>query len=194
MIRAVRIGLVLLTLLTVPVWAYAQQGGHQHGQMAATGKKPAKAAAETPAAHEGGHQGMQGMEKCKEMMAKHDKMVEEMKATDARLDERLAAVKNAKSTDEKVSALEAVVVELSAQRKQMHGLMGDLHHAGMKCGMMGGKMGGMKCPMMGDKPGKQRAMHHGGAGGMGCCAMMKDQQGHGSHASEAPKEDAGKKQ
>jgi hypothetical protein len=191
--RNVRVGLVLLALLILPVWVFAQQSGHDHGQMAAAHKKPAKAGAETPAAP-GGPQGMQGMEQCKEMMGKHDKMVEEMKAMDGRLEEKLAAVKNAKSTDEKVSALEAVVVELSAQRKQMHGLMGDMHHAGMKCGMRCGMMGGMKGPMMGEKGGKPGAMHHGAGGGMGCCGMMKDQPGHGAHSSEPPKEDAGKKQ
>lgn len=184
--RNVRIALVLFTLLILPAWVFAQQGGHQHGQSAPAAKKAAKAPAETPAGPGGEHHGMQGMERCKEMMAKHDKMVEEMKAMDARLEEKLAAVKNAKSTDEKVSALEAVVVELSAERKQMHGLMGDMHHAGMK--------GGMKCPMMGDKADKHGAMKHGGGGGMGCCSMMKDHQSQGAQPSEAPKSDAGMKQ
>ncbi|MHC1743289.1 MAG: hypothetical protein AB9873_09700 [Syntrophobacteraceae bacterium] len=191
MVRAVRIGLVFLSLLALPLWVYAQQSGH-HGQAAPAGKKPAKAAAETASDKGGEHHKMQMMEQCKETMGKHDKMVAGMKAMDARLEEKLAAVKGAKTTDEKVSALEAALAEMATQRKEIHALMGDMHHARMKCGMMGGGMGGM----MGGKPGGKEGMSHGRKGrmgGMGCCPMMKGQEGHGEHSSEAPKEDAATK-
>jgi hypothetical protein len=190
--RPVQTVLVFLMLLTLPVWAYAQQSSHEHGQSAPASKKSAKGAA-----RQGGepHE-MRMMEQCKEMMAKHDTMVTEMKAMDARLDEKLAAVKNGKTSDEKLTALEAVVVELSAQRKQMHGLMGDMHHAGMRCGAMkGGMMHGKMDSRMGDKRDAPGAMRHRGRGGMGCCAMMMDHpQGHGDHPAGAPREETGGKQ
>lgn len=188
MARSARIGFVLLMLLALPLWVYAQSG-HQHGQAASAGKKAGKAAADTSTGKGDDSNKMQMTEQCKEMMGKHDKMVEGMKAMDARLDEKLAAVKNAKSTEEKVSALESALGEMAAQRKEMHALMADMHHSRMKCGMMGGGMGGM----MGGKSGGMGMMHHGDKGGKGCCSMMKGHEGHGASASEAPKDDAGAK-
>ncbi len=188
MYRAVRVILVLLMILALPAWVSAQQSGHQHGQAAPAGKQPAKAASETSTDKGGEAQKMQMMEQCKkDMMGKHDKMVEGMKAMDARLEEKLAAAKNAKTTDEKVSALEAALAEMAAQRKEIHGLMADMHHSGMKCGMMGGMMGG--------KPPGKESMHHGGGGGMrmSCCSMMEGHEGHGAPSSETPKDDAGMK-
>ncbi len=187
MARAVRIVLVFLMILALPVWVSAQQSGHQHGQAAPAGKKPAKAASET-STDKGEARKMQMMEQCKkEMMGKHDKMVEGMSAMDARLEEKLAAAKNAKTTDEKVAALEAALAEMAAQRKEIHGLMADMHHSGMKCGMMGGMMGG--------KPSGKESMHQGGKGGMrmSCCSMMEGHEGRGASSSEMPKGDAGMK-
>lgn len=197
--RSLRNAFLLLTLLTLPVWVQAQQGAHQHEPAGSSaGKTEVKPAPEGAKAH-----GMHGKHPCKEMMAKHDTMVEQMKAMDARLEEKLAAVKAGKSTEEKVAALEAALVEMSAQRRQIHGLMGDRHHAGMKCGgmkgggMRHGKRGGMKCPMMGEKSGAHGAMHQGDAGDHGammCCAMMEGHSGHGAHSEDASQGEAGTKQ
>lgn len=183
--RNVRLTLVLLTLLTLPLWVGAQQSGHQHGHSSATAvEKPDKGPAENVPPHEEPYHGRHGgMEQCKEMMARHDKMVEEMKSMDARLEEKLAVVRSAGSTDEKAAALEGVVVELSMQRKRIHALMGDMHHAGMRCGMMGAMH-------MSGKDGK-RGGHHGDKSHSGRCPMMEHHKGHGEPSSQEPKGDAG---
>ncbi len=193
--RSLRNALVLLTLLTLPVWVYAQQGPHQHDPTASSdGKAEVKPVPEGTKPH-----GMAGKHPCKEMMARHDKMVEAMKAMDARLEEKLAAVKAGKNTEEKLAALEAALVEMSAQRKQIHGLMGDMHHAGMMCGRMKGgmghgKRGNMKCPMMGGHGGEHESMRAGDHMGMMCCAMMEGHSGHGSHSSDPSPGETGIKQ
>ncbi len=67
----------------------------------------------------------------KEWQAKHEKMAAEMKAMDARLDEKLAAM-NAAQGDQKIEAMAAVINELVSQRKAMKESFGPMHH-GMKC-------------------------------------------------------------
>jgi len=101
-------------------------------------------------------EGASMMEKCQAMMARHEAMMEERQAMDAKLDELVAAMKAAAGAD-KVPAIEAVVEELVAQRRAMHGTMAD-HHAGMMRHMMEHMGQGMpmgegrsmmkKCPMM----------------------------------------------
>jgi hypothetical protein len=122
----------------LPVYAIAQQG-------AASPSSPH----EHPAATEGKMDaGM--MEKHKEWQAQHEKMIAEMNAMDARLDEKLAAM-NAAKGDQKVEAMAAVINELVTQRKAMRENCGAMHHR-MKGPMMG-QRGPMDCPMM---------KHHGG--------------------------------
>ena len=69
------------------------------------------------------------------MKAEHDKAMAEMKAMDARLDEKVAAM-NAASGDQKVAAMEAVINELVAQRREMRDKMAMIHHH-HEMGMMG---------------------------------------------------------
>jgi len=94
-------------------------------------------------------------------------METEMKAMDARLDEKVAAM-NAAGADQKMEAISAVITELVTQRREMREKMGPMHHGGM-CRMM--------CPMMGHggKPMGNHGRHHGGMHGMGTmdCPMMK---------------------
>lgn len=79
--------------------------------------------------------------------ARHDKMVAEMQAMDARLHEKLAAM-NAVTGDQKIEAMAAVINELVAQRKAMTEGFGPMHH-GMKCPRMGHPAGmPPDCPMM----------------------------------------------
>ena len=95
---------------------------------------------------------MDTMEKSKDWQAKHEKMMAEMKAMDARLDENLA-VMNAAKGDQKVEAMAAVINELVSQRKEMRENFGPMHHG--RRGPMMGRQAGMPpdCPMM---------KHHGG--------------------------------
>ena len=104
---------------------------HQHGK------------SDDAAGGKGGHEQMQAH--CEQMMG-------EMKAMDARLTEKVAAM-NAAAGNDKIDAMAAVINELAAQRKTMQehmmsrheGMMS--HGGGMKGGMKGGKM----CGMMGHK-------------------------------------------
>lgn len=97
-----------------------------------------------------GMQGAMPMD-CQAMMASHQKMMEDMKAMDARLDS-LVQTMNSASGPAKVDATAAVVSELVSQRRTMRERM-----AGMQTGMMnhmmqhmqaGGGKGMMECPMM----------------------------------------------
>jgi hypothetical protein len=85
--------------------------------------------------------------KCKEMQARHEQVMAEMKAMDARLDEKLAAM-NAAKGDQKVEAMAVVINELVSQRKAMKEQFGAMHR-GMR-GSMRGQHGAMltDCPMM----------------------------------------------
>jgi hypothetical protein len=108
----------------------AQQAG-QHDQH---GQKPDKAS----------------MASCQEMMAKHQTMMEEMKATDTRLDGMVQTM-NAAKGQARTDATATLVTELVQQRKTMHERMMTMHQ-----GMMGHMMGHMAegkesmaaCPMM----------------------------------------------
>ena len=88
------------------------------------------------------------------MQGHHEQMMAEMKAMDARLTEKVAAM-NAAAGNEKIEAMAAVINELVAQRKTMQEHMMSRHEkmksqcCGMKGGKKGGMKGGMKCGMMG---------------------------------------------
>ena len=97
-----------------------------------------------------GVQGKMTMD-CQSMMAAHQKMMEEMKAMDARLD-TLVQTMNSATGPAKVDATTAVVTELVSQRKTMRERM-----SGMQSSMMqhmmehmqaGGAKGMMECPMV----------------------------------------------
>lgn len=89
-------------------------------------------------------------DKCKAMMAQHEKMMAEMKAADERLNQLVARMKAA-SGDARVDAIAAVVAEIVAQRTTMRDRMMSMHEA-----MMGHMMEHMQagpesmamCPMM----------------------------------------------
>ena len=89
-------------------------------------------------------------EKCKAMMAEHDKMAADMKAADARLD-GLVAKMNSATASEKVAAIAVVVTEIVAQRHAMRDGMMKMQQ-GMMSHMMEhmaeGKDSMSMCPMM----------------------------------------------
>jgi hypothetical protein len=68
------------------------------------------------------------------MAARCSEMMTDMKAMDARLDEKLAAV-NAAQGEAKVDAMATFLAELVSQRKTMHQKMADMP-AGAGCPMM----------------------------------------------------------
>jgi len=88
--------------------------------------------------------------RCQAMMADHEKMMAEMKAADARLDDLVAKMNGAPAM-EKATATAAVVNEMVAQRRTMrdgmmkmeHGMMGHMMEH-----MQSGKDGMAMCPMM----------------------------------------------
>ena len=73
-------------------------------------------------------EGTSMMEKCQAMMARHEEMMQQREAMDAKLDGLVAAMKSA-AGDDQAPVIAAVVEELVAQRRSMHGMMAD-HHAG----------------------------------------------------------------
>lgn len=90
---------------------------------------------------------------CQTMMSRHTQMMSEMKAMDARLDQKVTAM-NAARGQAKVDAVADVVNELVTQRREMHEKMGSMHaqmmaHMGqhMSAGPAGAN-GMQKCPMM----------------------------------------------
>jgi hypothetical protein len=72
-----------------------------------------------------------------DMMKKHEQMMADMKAGDAKLD-ALVKEMNAAAGDARVNAVAAVVNELVRQHKAMHGHMGQMHEQMM--GMGRGRM------------------------------------------------------
>ncbi len=95
--------------------------------------------------------------KCKAMMANHDKMMNDMKAADQRLDSLVTKMNSATSSQGKVDATAAAVTELVAQRKAMRDSMMQMHQGMM--GHMGehmqaGKESMAMCPMMKGMSGK----------------------------------------
>lgn len=105
---------------------------------------------QTQAQQAGQHGQKPDMASCQEMMAKHQKMMEEMKAMDTRLDGMVQKM-NAAQGQAKTDATAATVAELVQQRKTMHERMMTMHQS-----MMGHMMGHMAegkesmaaCPMM----------------------------------------------
>lgn len=88
---------------------------------------------------------------CQAMMASRQKMMEDMKAMDARLD-GLVQTMNSATGQAKADATAAVVSELVTQRKTMRDGMAKGQAAMMQHMMehmqMGGEKGAMTCPMM----------------------------------------------
>lgn len=176
---------IILALLVLPLSVFADQ--HAAATQKATGKEAIEHEQGHP--HGGDHaghphgSGQPGhgetsgatiphhemmMEKCKEMMAKRGQMEEQMKAMDARLDEKVAAMNSAKA-DQRIEAMAAVITELVSQRREMREKMGQAYP---------GKMCMMMCPMMGHGEGHMSGHHHGGMGGKRAmdCPMMKQDQ------------------
>ncbi len=105
----------------------------------AAGPVLAQEAAPKAAEHPGhGHAGMMKGGDKGDMMSMHAQMMTDMKAMDARLDQKLAAMNEAKDKN-KVDAIVAVVNEMAAQRKEMMANMAGMHDQMMM--QMGGKMG-----------------------------------------------------
>ena len=108
---------------------------HQHEQMQ---QKPAKPGAKMTM-------------DCQQMMQAHQKMMEDMKAMDARLD-TLVQQMNSATGQAKVDATAAVVSELVTQRKttfdRMDGMHGEMMQHMMEHMQAGGADAMMKCPMM----------------------------------------------
>lgn len=105
----------------------------------ATGAALAQQGATKAAEHPGaGHAGMMmGGDKGK-MMPMHAQMMKDMKAMDARLDQQLAAMNEAKGKN-KMDAIVAVINEMAAQRKEMMANMSTMHDQMMM--QTGGQMG-----------------------------------------------------
>jgi len=156
---------ILLAFLFVPLWAMAQQGTTKKSAPVAPAEKSEH---KHPGATTGTAKDQEAMkEKCKEMMAKQEQFQTDMKAMDARLDEKLAAM-NAATGDEKMAAMEGVINEMAAQRKETREKLGAMHHGGGMCAMMG--KGCMGAGMMGG----------GGMGDMSKCGGMMKNHGHGA--------------
>jgi hypothetical protein len=133
MMKKWQVAIVALVVLAWPVFVFAQQA-----------TTPATPPHEHPAAPESK---TDTAEKQKDWQAKHEKMIAERKAMDARLDEKLA-VMNAAKGDQKVEAMAAVINELVSQRKEMRPNPG-LRHKEMKCPRRGQQAGiPPVCPMM----------------------------------------------
>ena len=64
-------------------------------------------------------------DRCKQMMTMHNQMMADMKALDASLDEKVAAMNTAKG-NAKVDAMAAVINEMASQRKQMMAKMSNM--------------------------------------------------------------------
>jgi hypothetical protein len=93
--------------------------------------------AAAPDAVQQGAPAASGMGDMKQM---HEKMMAAMKAGDARLDALVTTMNAAASNDAKTNAVAAVVTELVAQHKAMHGHMNEMHqHMMMGQPMMGGR-------------------------------------------------------
>lgn len=167
---------LLFAFMLTPAMSFAQQAAPATSGKAAGSGTVKETAKKAGTAH---HKNMKAedhhkmmMEKCKEMQAKREKVMADMKAMDERLDAKITAM-NAAKGDEKIAAMAAVLDEMVAQRKEMREKMGELHH-GMMCG---------KCPMMGEGHGDMMGMHgdmkgmhggmHGKPGAGMDCPMMK---------------------
>lgn len=102
-----------------------------------------------PAAKAGPAAKPEMMAHCKEMMGRHQQMMEEMKAADTRLDALVTRLNGASGDDARLDALTAVVTEMVAQRRQMHERMASMPQMMMGHAMQHAAGGGaMDCPMM----------------------------------------------
>ncbi len=160
--------ILVLFLLALAFQSHAQQGTPQTGapKAGATQSPPAGTSGSSGAqtgkpdgSAQEGHEGM--MQKCKEMKAAHEKFAADLKAMDAKLEEKLAAMNTAKG-DQKVTAMGEVINELVSQRKEIHSRMTAMHGCGM-------------CPMMQQHAGEGRQ----GGMAMGCPMMKQMHQGQG---------------
>jgi hypothetical protein len=100
-------------------------------------------------------------QRCKEMMAQHEKMAAGMKQADERLSELVTRM-NAASGEAKVDATAATVTELVTQRRAMHEQMMSRHdrmmqHMGQH--MQEGASSMQHCPMMRDGMHAQPRQH-----------------------------------
>jgi len=112
--------------------------------------KPAEPSAGAQSAMMGPEMG----DRCKQMMAMHNQMMADMKAMDASLDQKVAAM-NAATGKAKVEAMAAVINEMASQRKQMMAKMTSMQdqmmaHMGehMQAGSTAMQPSMMQCPMM----------------------------------------------
>jgi len=94
-------------------------------------------------------------DQCKQMMAMHNQMMADMKAMDASLDQKVAAM-NAAKGNAKVDATAAVINEMASQRKQMMAKMTSMQdqmmtHMGEHVAQSGStamRQSMAQCPMM----------------------------------------------
>lgn len=113
--------------------------------------KPAKPSGGAQSAMMGGKMADQ----CKQMMAMHNQMMADMKAMDASLDQKVAAM-NAAKGNAKVDAMAAAINEMASQRKQMMAKMTSMRdqmmaHMGEHMGRSGSaamRQSMVQCPMM----------------------------------------------
>jgi hypothetical protein len=106
----------------------------------------------------GGKSGMMSgnmADRCQQMMSMHNQMMADMKAMDASLDQKVAAM-NAAKGNAKVDAMAAVINEMASQRKQMMSKMTGtesqmMAHMGEHMAQSGGpamRQSVAQCPMM----------------------------------------------
>jgi hypothetical protein len=94
-------------------------------------------------------------DRCKQMMTMHNQTMADMKALDASLDEKVAAMNTAKG-NAKVDAMAAVINEMASQRKQMMAKMSNMRdqmmaHMGEHMSQSGStamRPSMAQCPMM----------------------------------------------
>ena len=92
---------------------------------------------------------------CKQMMAMHEQMAADMKAMDAKLEQKVAGM-NAATGSAKIEAMAAVINEMASQRKERTVKMSSMQshmmaHMGEHMAQSGGPHMGhamMQCPMM----------------------------------------------
>lgn len=105
---------VKATSQAVPVLAIAAALATSAALAQQSQPKPGKQAVSSPSGMMSGNMG----DRCKQMMAMHTQMMADMKAMDASLDQKVAAMNVAKG-NAKVDAMAAVINEMATQRKQM---------------------------------------------------------------------------
>jgi hypothetical protein len=97
----------------LPLIAFAAALGMMTAFAQQNPPKPAKASG-TQSTMMGGNMA----DRCKQMTAMHNQMAADMKAMDAKLDQKVAAMHAAKG-NAKVDAMAAVIDEMASQRKEM---------------------------------------------------------------------------